>query len=131
MDYNDYTQTTTAPSVFPSTGFLIGELVFAIIIIVAGWRIFEKAKKPGWAILIPFYNIYIMLKIVGRPGWWLILFFIPIVNFIIHLIVALNLAKSFKRSTAFGIFFLWLFPIIGFLVLGFGKSKYNGPSVKK
>jgi hypothetical protein len=86
----------------------------------------ESVRQYG--ILQP---LVVTRKETVRPGWWLILFFIPIVNLIIHLIVALNLAKSFKRSTAFGIFFLWLLPIIGFLVLGFGKSKYVGPSVKK
>lgn len=114
----------------PSAGFWILYLIVIVLILVAGWRVFEKAKKPGWAIIIPIYNIYVLLKIVGRPGWWVILYFIPLINIIIHLIVSLDFAKSFGRSGAFGVFFLWLFPVIGYLVLGFGKSKYNGPAVK-
>lgn len=111
-------------------GFGIFYLAVLIIIIIAGWKIFTKAKKPGWAFIIPIYNIYTMMKIVGRPGWWVILYFIPLVNIVVWIIVSLNLAKSYGRSDAFGIFLLWLFPIIGYLILGFGKSTYKGPAVK-
>ncbi len=58
-------------------------LAVAVVVIIGGWKVFEKAGHPGWAILIPFYNTYIMLKIAGRPGWWLLLYLIPIVNLVI------------------------------------------------
>ena len=48
-------------------------LVWMIFVIVASWKVFTKAGQPGWAVLVPFYNIYVLCKIVGRPGWWLIL----------------------------------------------------------
>lgn len=112
-------------------GMVWGVFILAIIILVAGWKVFTKAKRPGWAIFIPFYNIYTLLKIVGRPGWWLILYFIPFVNIVVHIIVSLDFAKSFKRSDAFGIFFLFLFPVVGYLVLGFGKSQYVGAGSRK
>lgn len=113
----------------PAAG--IGAIIYlaiAVLYIVALWKIYTKAGKSGWAAIIPFYNLYVLLKIVGKPGWWLILYFIPIVNFIIHLIVSIELAKVFKRSTAFGIILLWLFSFIGYLVLGFGKSVYSAPA---
>ncbi len=103
-------------------------LVLSIIVIVSIWKIFEKAGKPGWAAIIPIYNMYVLLKIVGRPGWWLILFFIPIANIIVPFIVAIDLAKAFKRSTLFGIVLLGLFSFIGYMVLGFGKSVYTNAS---
>ena len=54
-----------------------------IVLVIAGtWKTFVKADKPGWGAIIPFYNTYLMIKVAGRPGWWLILFFIPIVNII-------------------------------------------------
>lgn len=130
MDYSNYPTTTTTSGGEMSPVISIIYLAVIVIYLVALWKVFSKAKKPGWAAIIPFYNIYVLLKIVGRPGWWLILYFIPLVNIIVHLIVSLNLAKSFKRSDAFGIFLLWLFPIIGFLILGYGKSSYKGPAVK-
>lgn len=99
------------------------------IVIIGGWKVFEKAGQPGWAILIPIYNLYVMLRIAGRPGWWLILYLIPLVNLIIMIIVALDIAKAFGQSSAFGFFLLFLFCGIGYLILGFGDYRYQGAPV--
>ena len=90
---------------------------------------FVKAGHPGWAAIIPIYNIYIVLKIVGRPGWWLILFLIPVVNFVVGILVSIDLAKSFGKSAAWGVVLLFIFNIVGYLILGFGSDQYLGPSV--
>ena len=103
-------------------------LAVIVIVIAGGWKVFAKAGEPGWAIIIPFFNIYTMLKIVGRPAWWLVLYLIPIVNIVIALIVAIDMAKSFGQSAAFGIVLLFLLAGIGFLILGFGSAKYLGPA---
>src|SRR5581483_7203405 len=79
-------------------------LIAVIIFILALWKLFEKAGHPGWASLIPFYNGYIMLKIAGRPGWWLLLFLVPLVNVVINIVVAIDIAKAFGQSGAFGFF---------------------------
>lgn len=136
MDQPDYQMQYTTTNVEPmnpmvSTTTNLFVLVLVVIYLIALWKMFVKAGRPGWAAIIPFYNLYVLLKIVGRPGWWLILYFIPIVNIVVSLIVSLNLAKSFKRSDAFGVLVLWLFSFVGYLILGFGKSTYAGPSVGK
>lgn len=114
-------------ALFGSTMMLVW-LAIVVVVIAGGWKVFAKAGEPGWAIIIPFFNIYIMLKIVGRPAWWLVLYLIPVVNFVIALIVAIDLAKSFGQSAAFGILLLFLLAGIGFLILGFGSAKYLGPA---
>ena len=101
---------------------------FYILVVIGLWKTFVKAGQPGWAAIIPIYNIYIMLKIIGRPGWWLILFFIPFVNIAIALIVSIDLAKSFGKTAVWGIILLFFFNAIGYLLLGFGDAKYQGPS---
>ena len=66
-----------------------------------------KAGRPGWAAIIPIYNLYILLKIIGRPVWWLLLFvigvIIPFVGWIllivIGIIIAIDLARSFAKSS--------------------------------
>jgi hypothetical protein len=108
--------------------YMICMSIFIIILIAAMWKVYTKAGKPGWASIIPFYNIWVLLEIIGRPGWWLILFFIPFVNFIIAIIVSIDLAKSFGKSAAYGIVLLFFFNVIGYLMLGFGDAKYQGPS---
>ena len=106
-------------------GMLIVWLIVAIIAIAGTWATFQKAGKPGWAAIIPIYNIYVLLKVAGRPGWWVILYLIPVVNIVISLIVSIDVAKVFGKSTAFGVVGLWIFSIIGYLMLGFGDAKYQ------
>ena len=102
-------------------------LIVAVVLIVAWWKIFTKAGKPGWAALIPIYNVIVMLQVVGRPVWWIILFLIPVVNFIVEIIVILDLAKSFGKGTGFGIGLILLNPIFA-LILAFGDAEYKGPA---
>jgi uncharacterized membrane protein YhaH (DUF805 family) len=102
-----------------------------IVVVLAGlWKLFVKAGYPGWACLIPIYNVYIMLKIAGRPGWWLLLFFIPLVNLIIQIVVAIDIAKAFGQGAAFGFFLNFLLCGIGYLILGFGNYQYLGPQTQ-
>jgi hypothetical protein len=105
--------------------FGIVYLVFIVAIIVALWKIFEKAGKPGWAAIIPIYNLFVLLEIVGKPAWWLILFLIPFVNFIIAIIVYHSLSVSFGKGVGTTIL-MFVFGI-GLFILGFGDAKYLGP----
>ncbi len=135
MDYNYNSdvmyQTNSSAAMGPFFWVvLVLELVLLIAIIVGFWKMFVKAGKPGWASLIPFYNIYVLLKIVGKPGWWLLLYFIPLVNIVVMILVMLDLAKAFGRSVLFAIFGLIIFTPIGILILGFGNSKYIAPKAK-
>ena len=101
---------------------MLGVMVF---LIAALWRMFDKAGKPGWASIVPIYNAFVMLQIAGRPGWWLLLMFIPFVNIVIAFVLALDIAKAFGKGTGFGmgLFFLGF---IFYPVLGFGNAQYVG-----
>ena len=109
-------------------GMTLFALAVAVVCIAAFWKVFTKAGQPGWAAIIPIYNVYIMLKIVGRPAWWLILFLIPLVNIAIAVIIAIDMAKSFGQTPAFGIVLLFFLSVIGYLILGFGSARYVGPA---
>jgi len=111
----------------PSPAVLIAELLIALLVIVAMWKVFTKAGRPGWAAIIPIYNMYVWCKIVGRPGWWVILMLIPLVNIIIGIIVCIDMAKSFGKGVGFGIG-IALLGIIFLPILGFGSAQYQGPS---
>src|SRR3954454_20750443 len=87
---------------FAMFGLLIELAIFAAIL--AGmWKAFEKMGRQGWEGIIPIYNIYILLQIIGKPVWWLILFFIPIVNIVIMILVCIEVAKGFGKGTGFGV----------------------------
>lgn len=107
--------------------YLLGIAIILFMFYIL-WRFYEKANQPGWASLIPIYNMYILIKIAGRPGWWTVLYFIPLVNIIISFIIATDIAKAFQRSTAFGIFGLFLFSIIGYAMIAFGSDTYTQPT---
>jgi len=62
-------------------------LAIVILLIVSLWKIYLKANKPGWACLIPIYNIIVLLEIIGKPWWWLLLFLIPITSVPLKVVV--------------------------------------------
>lgn len=100
-------------------------LIFAVIMIVANWKIFTKAGKPGWAAIVPFYNLYTMFEIAGMNGWMFLLLLIPIVNIVMAVMLYLNLAKAFGKSGGFAVGLILLNPIFS-LILAFGDVKYVG-----
>lgn len=107
-------------------GFILIILAVVVFIIAAMWKIFEKAGQPGWAAIVPIYNCYVLLKIVGKPGWWLLLFLIPIVNYVFIIWTYNMLSKSFGKEEGFTVG-LVLLGIVFFPILGFGDAKYLGP----
>jgi hypothetical protein len=97
-------------------------LAAIVVMIAALWKIFEKAGKPGWAALIPFYNIYIMLELAGKPGWWLVLFLIPLINLIMTIIVTIAFAAKFGKSGGFAAGMIVL-PFIFYPLLAFSDER--------
>ena len=106
-------------------GMMILYFVVVIFMLIVMWKIFVKAGKPGWGVLIPIYNVILMLEIAGRPGWWFLLMLIPGVNIVISIIVILDLAKAFGKGTSFGLGMLFL-GIIFYPILAFGDAQYAG-----
>jgi hypothetical protein len=148
MNEFDFNTTTTDPAVTQNvfanmgTGTAILSLALVVLLVVSMWKIFEKAGRPGWAAIVPFYNVYILVQIVGRSMnfFWaylalVIVSMIPIVGLItsiglivISIILTLDLAKSFGKTTGFAVLMI-LLPIVGYPMLAFGKDKYVGPAV--
>jgi hypothetical protein len=130
------------------SGALFGTIFFVVyfgiiaILLASLWKLFSKAGKPGWASIIPIYNVVVLLQIVGRPVWWIIGLFIPIVSIIVLFIIGIDLARSFGKSPAYasrlfcpayagglvqGIG-LALLCIVSLPLLAFGDAEYQGPS---
>lgn len=100
-------------------------IAFSLLLIVSAWRVFVKAGEPGWAIFIPFYNAMVMMRIAEKPMWWVVLLFLPIVQFLIYIVVTLSIAGRFGKGGLFGIG-LFLFPFIFLPILAFDDSDYEG-----
>lgn len=107
--------------------YIIIALIISVIVIVGMWKVFEKAGKPGWAALIPIYNVIIMLEIVGKPMIWLLWLLIPCTSFIFGIWLTNLMSKSYGKSEGFTVGLIFL----GFIfwpILGFGDARYLGPS---
>jgi hypothetical protein len=105
---------------------LLIQIAIIIIAIAGMWKTFEKAGHPGWAAIIPIYNIYIMTQIAGRPWWWLLLCLIPIVNVVILIILSIDIARNFGKGPLFGLG-LGFLGFIFYPILGFGDARYTPP----
>jgi hypothetical protein len=109
------------------TGGTFGGLIGYIIFVIALWPVFRKAGYPGWGAIIPIYNAYVLVKIAGLHGATVLLYVIPIVNIVFSIIVAIRVGAAFGKGGGFSFFLLWLLSIIGYLVIGYGSSRYIGP----
>lgn len=108
-----------------SPASMIVSLVILVVGIVAMWKIFSKAGKPGWHSIIPFLNMYDLVEISGYNGWMFLLFFVPIANIVIIILSYVGLAKKFGKSTGFAIGLIFL-SIIFECILAFGDAEYQG-----
>jgi hypothetical protein len=125
---NNYTSSGLgAPELILISFFFIPGLVAGLISAIGMWKVFTKAGKPGWASLIPIYNIIILLEIVGKPIWWLFLLLIPCTIPIFAIWILNLLSKSFGQSEGFTIGLI-LLPFIFYPILGFGNYQYIGPA---
>lgn len=109
------------------TGAVILYLAIVVIMIIGMWKVFEKAGKPGWAAIIPIYNLIVLIEIVGKPMIWILWLIIPCVNFVFIVWLYNLVAKSFGKSEGFTVGML-IFPYIFWPILGFGSAIYLGPS---
>lgn len=135
-DYTDYTFTTTSTSLDDGTAaaFLgawaimwLISMAVSVLLVVSLWKLFTKAGKPGWAAIVPVYNIIIMMEIIGRPTWWTVLYFVPFANIVISIINMIDFAKSFGKSAGYGVLMIF-FPYIMYPILAFSTdTKYVGP----
>lgn len=100
----------------------------ALYFIILGWRIFTRAGRPGWESLVPFYNLYIWTKIIGRPWWWLLLCLIPLVNIYYFIVMMRSYARSFGQGVGFTVGLIFLRIIFESLIAFSGSIRYVGPN---
>ncbi len=124
----DAPMNTTDAAVGAASGiFWLIYIAVLVLAIVALWKIFVKAGKPGWASIIPFYNYYCMFDIAMGNGWLFLLMFIPIVNIIMSIFVMYKLAQAFGKGIGFTLGLIFL-SLIFICILAFGDAEYIGPN---
>ena len=99
-------------------------LVILVLLIIPMWKIYAKAGKPGWASIVPIYNVLVMLEIVQKPWWWIFMFCIPIVNIVFLIMMYDALSKAFGQSSGFTVGLI-LLSFIFLPILGYGSATYQ------
>ncbi len=111
--YNYYTELPT--------GYSIVSLLIIAAVVVAMWFIFQKAGEPGWAAIVPFYNLYVLYKITWGSGWFFLIMFIPFANFVIHILTMVKLSKVFGKGGGWACGLIFLYPIF-LCITGFSQD---------
>jgi hypothetical protein len=126
--------TTDTTSDAAGGGFVIVLFViyalFIILFLVGYWKVFTKMGLPGWMGIIPIVNVYMLFKARGQrePVVWTILMFIPCINFVALWFLANDTAEIFDKELGWKIF-LFIFPGISHLILGYGDSQANPANI--
>ena len=111
-------------------GLVLVVYLAVVVLLIAGmWKIFLKAGQQGWLAIIPILNFYILIKIAGREGWWIILHFIPCINIVVAFIIFIDVAKKFGKTSVYGVAMLF-FPFIFIPMLGFGAAEFEGDKTR-
>lgn len=125
--YDSYDSAASAVGILAGVGiimWIIGMAV-SVISIIAMWKLYKKAGKPGWASIVPVYNIIVMLEIAELPMWYIALFFVPFANIYAIFKIYIEIAHKFGKSTGFGVGMVFL-NFVFIPMLAFGKSQYKG-----
>lgn len=129
---------TTGPDAATAgaVAFLMGFFVIFLVIILAIYiymaiclmKMAKKTNTPNaWFAWIPILNTVLMIQIAKKPIWWIILFFIPIVNIVIAILIWMGVAKQLGKPEWMGV--LMIIPIVNFIIAGYlAFSKNNSVS---
>lgn len=121
-------QAVAGGSMAASAGSVLVAVALAALLIASSWKVAVKTGHPGWTVLVPVYNVYVLTRAVGRPAWWIALMFVPGVNLVVAAVLLVDLARSFGKDIGFAVGLILLHPLF-LAVLGFGSAQYVGPSV--
>jgi hypothetical protein len=123
----DYNSEYAAAGAGIGAGMVIFWLAIMVLVYAGLWKIFVKAGKPGWAAIIPIYNLIVLIEIVGKPTIWILWLLIPCVNIVFAVWLYNLLSKSFGKTEGYTVGMI-LLPFVFIPMLGFGDAKYLGPS---
>ncbi len=123
MTYSTQTEVTDLSQISPA--MWVFYIAILVISLVAMWKIFQKAGKPGWHSIIPFLNMYDLMEMSGYNGWLFLLMFVPIANIVMMILMYIGLAKKFGKSGGFAVGLIFI-PVIFECILAFGSAEYQG-----
>lgn len=121
------TQYDSIAAFWTSVPVMLSMLALAVVMIVAVWKIFTKAGEAGWQSIIPVWRDIVMFRVAGLNPWLVLLLFVPVANLVILVLLALRLGERFGKGPLWSVVWLFLFTVVGELILGFGSAQYRRP----
>lgn len=97
------------------------------LLVVPMWKIFTKAGQDGWKMLIPIYNVYVMVEIALLPWWTFLGIFVPILNFVVLIVIMYHISQRFGYGMGYALGMVFL-PFIFYPIIGYGDSVYSTPA---
>lgn len=129
-DYGDYGSYGDEAVVAAGIGIYVVYLIFCIAVAIVGviayWKLFTKARKPGWHAIVPYLNLYTLFDVIYGNGWKFLLMLVPGLNAVLAIMMMVRLGQSFNKSTGFILGLIFLTPIF-LMILAFGDARYRGP----
>lgn len=109
-----------------------GLYMFALFILLIGavgkWKLFVKSGQPGIAAIIPFYDIIVTLRIVGRPAGHIFFLLIPVFNIYFLFKLLIELVQSFGHFNMVDYILAVVFNVFYVLNMGLAyNEEYYGP----
>ena len=101
-------------------------LPYVILYLTARWRIFRKMGRKGWEAIVPYYNVYVLFKVLYGNGWQMLLLLIPFYNIYVAFKLTFDLAYAFGKGGGFGLGLTFLSMIFS-CILAFGKASFLSP----
>lgn len=109
-------------------GVALGALFMTLIALAGNWRLFVKCNQPGWAVVVPGYNVVVAMRIIGRPAWHALYFLIPGFNLYFFFRTILELANTFGKDSTLDYVLACVFNVFYILNLGLSEEEgYRGP----
>lgn len=107
--------------------YLLIFTIQTILVFIGLWKIFTKAGYKGWYSIVPFYNIWIALKIIDKKYWWFIYMLIPFINIYVTILIFIEFARCFSHRGLGYQILIALFPWVMLPLMGFNKDEYIDP----
>ena len=104
---------------------MLFSLAVFLLLVASAWRMYTKAGQAGWIAFVPILNLFGLLKMIGKPFWWILLYIPPLTPFT-HFVVTVMVARRFGKSALFGVG-LYFLPMFFLPMIGMGDARYLGP----
>lgn len=67
------------------------------------YLLFRKYNQRPWLAIIPFVNLWILVKIADRPAWWNVFLYVPVVRYFFLYSINRSIAADFRRTNLYAL----------------------------